>query len=213
MNDLQPADERLGMFNRGADIEGHDAPAALHHLQRSRSVSGGARQPWVAHRGDGRVLREVSGESVRIRGHFLGADFERLEPTFKQRRGIGVKRGTECLPAEPEAVVVVLGSCYRAGHEVIVSAEGLGRAVYHQIRSERERVLMVRRREGVVDDQLDGVLAGDGGEGCDVDDFAERVGRRFAEDHPGVGLDILFDALRLIRVEPGDLDAEPFQRE
>lgn len=55
-------------------------------------------------------------------------------------------------------------------------------AVHDDVRAVRERVLQVRREEGVVDYDQDVVGVGDGGDGADVDEAERRVRGRFDPD-------------------------------
>ena len=56
----------------------------------------------------------------------------------------------------------------RAADHVIVSAEVLGRALDDDVCAERERLLRVRREEGIVRDEECAVRVGNGGECADI---------------------------------------------
>ena len=66
--------------------------------------------------------------------------------------------------------------------DVGVSAEVLRRRVEHHVGAERERLLEVRRREGVVDDDQRADRVRRFGRGGDVDDVERRVRRRLEPD-------------------------------
>ena len=46
---------------------------------------------------------------------------------------------------------MLLGTSDRAGHQIIVPTKGLGSTVDNKIRPQLERVLMMRRGEGIID--------------------------------------------------------------
>ena len=72
--------------------------------------------------------------------------------------------------------------------DVGVTAEVLRRRVHRRVGAERERLLEVRRRERVVDDDPRLALVRELRHRRDVDDREQRVGRRLDPHHAGLGL-------------------------
>ena len=75
----------------------------------------------------------------------------------------------------------------RARDDVAVTAEELGRAVYHQVTAEFERSEKVGRGPGVVEDGVNAALAGDLRQCRDRRHVAHAGGRAFEVQHPGLG--------------------------
>ncbi len=73
----------------------------------------------------------------------------------------------------------------RAPDHVGVTADVLGGGVHDDVGPECQRVLQVRRGEGVVDDQQRTAVVGDPGQRSDVRDAEQRVGGRLDPEHPG----------------------------
>ncbi len=71
---------------------------------------------------------------------------------------------------------------HRAADHVGVAAEVLRRAVDDEVGPERERLLQVRRGERVVDRQQRAGAVRQLGDGGDVEDLQERIGRRLDPD-------------------------------
>ena len=71
--------------------------------------------------------------------------------------------------------------------DVGVAAEVLRRRVHDDVGAERERLLQVRRRERVVDDDARVALVRELRDRLDVDDRQHRVGRRLDPHQPGLG--------------------------
>ena len=74
----------------------------------------------------------------------------------------------------------------RAADDVGVPAAVLRGRVHDDVGAERQRLLEVRRREGVVDDEQRAGVVRDGRERLDVADVEQRVGRRLDPDHLGL---------------------------
>ena len=64
-----------------------------------------------------------------------------------------------------------------------MAADRLRRAVHHDARSERERTLEQRGRDGVVDHAQDPALAGERAQRRQVRDPQQRVGGGFEPEH------------------------------
>jgi len=91
-----------------------------------------------------------------------------------------------------------------------VPAEVLGPAVERDINPQRQRRLVDRRGEGVVYRGDDALFAPDGGDGAQVNDLEQRVGRRLDVDEPGLRRNRGADGFGLGRDE-ADRHAEPGQ--
>ena len=81
-----------------------------------------------------------------------------------------------------------------------MAADRLRRAVHHDARSERERTLEQRGRDGVVDDAEDPALAGERAQRRQVRDPQQRVGGGFDPEH------VRALACRDRRLRVGDVD-------
>ena len=77
-----------------------------------------------------------------------------------------------------------------------LAVDVLGRRIDHAIGAERQRALVERRGEHVVDHQLGAGVVRDLGDRGDVDDFERRIGRRFQEERLGVLAHRLFPLRR-----------------
>ena len=73
-----------------------------------------------------------------------------------------------------------------AADHVGVAAGVLGRRVHDDVGAQRQRLLEVRRGEGVVDDEQRAGVVGDRRERLDVADVEQRVGRRLEPDQLGL---------------------------
>ena len=76
-----------------------------------------------------------------------------------------------------------------ASLHVAVTAEVLGARVQHDVGAELQGPLQDRRPEGSVHDELRARAMSDLGDGGDVDDVHQRIGRSLHPDQPCVGSD------------------------
>jgi hypothetical protein len=143
-------------------------------------------QPRVEHALDARLPLEPRRDRARVLAVALHPDRQRLQPAQDEPRVERAGDGPERLLEEEEPLGdrMVVRRDEPADH-VGVAAEVLRRRVDDGVGAEVERVLEVRRRERVVDDE-------DGTDrvrrvGCraDVDDVQQRVRRGFDPDHAG----------------------------
>ena len=88
-----------------------------------------------------------------------------------------------------------------AAENAALTVDMLGRRIDHAVRAERERALVERRGEHVVDHELGTGIVCDVRDRSDVDHLQRRVGRRFQKECLGVFLDRLFP-----RIEIGAID-------
>ncbi len=193
--DLRATDQCDGLLLARDQERDHAAEVA--HLRRGELVARMGRQTGVEHLLDARLALEVRGDSDRVLAVLLHADGERLQPAQDEpaveRAGDGAERLLEEREALRDRVVV---RREEAADDVGVAAEVLRRRVQDDVGSERERLLEVRSREGVVDDdeRADGV--GSLGRRADVDEVQERVRRRLEPDEPRALLEVIAQAGR-----------------
>src|SRR6266436_2809831 len=155
------------------DLEGDHPTEAPHLLARDR-VLGVGRETRVVHRRDARVAGEELGHRLRVRVLALHAQREGLEPAHEQvgREGIEHRAGDALQP--PDRADQLGRSEHRAGEQVVVAAQVLGGGVHHHVDAPLERALVVRRREGGVDDGLHAMAPADSGESLEVEDAVVR---------------------------------------
>ena len=118
-------------------------------------------------------------------------DAERLQPAQHQPRVERAGDGADRVLVERD-LLGELEVAYDEGaaDDVGVAAAVLRGRVHDDVGTERQRLLEVRRGEGVVDDQQGTGLVRDGGQRLDVADVEQRVGRRLDPDHlRAAGLD------------------------
>ena len=95
-----------------------------------------------------------------------------------------------------------------AADDIGVPAEVLRHRVQDEIGAERERLLQVRRREGVVDHDLDVASLAQIDDRRDVDNLEERIGRALEPDDLRPIGDCGRDLLRVGRIDEGRSDPE-----
>ena len=95
---------------------------------------------------------------------------------------------------------------------VAVTTQILGQGMHHDVCAMLERAAEVGRGHRVVDDQRYAVSVGNGGNGTEVGDVAERVADGFAEHRLGARVDQVLERCRVAVIGKADLDAELWQR-
>ena len=95
-----------------------------------------------------------------------------------------------------------------AAHDVGVAVQVLRRRVDDQIGAEIERPLEVRGHEGVVDAEAHAARRADGGDGADVGQAQQRVGRRLQPAELRARLDGGGHRLRIARIDIAEAQAE-----
>ena len=171
-----------------------------------------ARQARVVHGGDARVRGEELRDRLGIGVLALHAEREGLEPADEEIGGEWIyDRAGD--PLQPPDGAHQLGRAqHRPGQEVVVAAQVLGGRVHDHVHSPLERPLVVRGREGGVDDRLHAVPPADGREPLQVEDAVVRIGGRLAHQHPGGRPDRVLERLVVARGHGGDLDAVARER-
>ena len=89
-----------------------------------------------------------------------------------------------------------------------MAADKLGGRVHHDVCAVLDGTDEVRGAEGVVNDQRQTVLVGDGCNGVDIRDVAVGVAQRFQIDSLGIGLDGCFHLCKVVGIHKGGVDAE-----
>jgi hypothetical protein len=148
------------------------------HLARGDIVPWMLRQAGIDHL----CHLRMAGEEV---DHLLGVvavpvhpDAEGLQAAVGQEAVEGAGHGAHRVLVEGDRLRQVEVSDHDgAADHVAVPTDVLGRRVHHDVGAEGERLLQIRRREGVVDDQQRAGLVGDLSEPLDVGDGQQRVGR------------------------------------
>ena len=207
---LRPREEPLGRVR--PPLQPHrDHPAEVSHLAASHGVPGVVGEAGVENLLDGRLLRQPDGQLGRVVAVSVHPDRERLQPAECQ---VAVERPGDAagrVLVELDRVEQVLWPDHRPADHVRVPAEVLRRRVDDDVGPELDRLLEVGRRERVIDGQLGPVLVGDLGDGRDVEDLQERVGRRFDPDELGLRRDEGLERggghfVRVLRREPQGLN-------
>jgi hypothetical protein len=184
--------EQLGA---GAEVERgltilqthRDHPAEPAHLPGRDLVPRMPGEPWVEHGLDRRMRRQEVDDRLGVVAVLVHADREGLGPAHRQ---VGVERSGHAARAvlqerEGGVELGVVGH-QDAADDIGVSADVLGGGVQHDVRAQRERLLEVRRGEGVVDHEGGFCLASDLGDGRDVADVEQGIGRRLDPDRLGL---------------------------
>jgi len=111
-------------------------------------------------------------------------------------------------PVEPDGQLGAVRDDERPAHDVAVTADVLGRRVHDDVGAERDRLLQVRRREGVVDREHSTHRARVRSDSADVRDREHRV-RGGLDPHElgATGLDRVEDRARVREVDRRVVDA------
>jgi hypothetical protein len=175
----QPADLQRGLFPPTEPERHHAAEAG--HLPGRDLVPGVLGQARVEHLRDPRVGDQEVDDArgvgaVPVHAHAEGLDAAQHEPRVERT---GYRAHRVLVERELLSQFGVAGDQRTADH-VGVPAEVLGRRVHHDVGTERDGLLQVRRGEGVVDDQQGAGLVRDAGQPGDVGDVQQRVRGRLA---------------------------------
>lgn len=193
--DLGRLAEALGCLVAALDAEREHttAHAVAVLLQRDGALSVRVQAGVVDADDVGRGL-ERSGNAGCVLGGLAGAQVQGLETTVGEPAVEGAGDGANGVLQERQTFVQLGGvEGGRAHDHVRVAVDVLCDAVDDDVGTVVERVLDVRRHEGVVNDDHDAVLVGNGGDLADVDEGQGRVRGRLDPDELGVGADQLND--------------------
>ena len=181
--DLRARDE-VDRLLLGLDEE-RDHASEVAHLPCGDLVAGVVGQAGVEHVRHGRVLVQEADDRAGVLAVLPHPHRQRLQAAQHEPGVERPRHRPERLLQEAQALGDrrVVRRREPADH-VGVAAEVLRRRVHDDVGAELERLLQVRRRERVVDDeQRAGGVRRVGG-GADVDDVEERVRRRLDPDEP-----------------------------
>ena len=171
-----------GLGRVAVDVEGDHRPTQpglLPHRQFVLRMRGQSGVVDARHR---RLGLQPSSHRQRIGALRLHADAQCLhalehDPGVerRQRHAGGAHHRSEDVDDQ------LRGSADRAGHDTALPVEVLGARMDHQVGAQFGRALQRRRAEAVVDRQQRAGGMGDVGQGGDVADIGQRVGRRLGE--------------------------------
>src|SRR5215213_86467 len=202
MEDLRLLHRRVGSLRAAPEGE-RDHPRKPAHLLFRQLVLGMVRQAWVVHGLDlGMVLQELGdGEGVLlVLAHANGEGLEAAEyDPGVERAWYGA--GGVLVELDPLLELLVRGRDSPAD-DVRMAAHVLGRRVDHDVSAESERVLEIRRGEGVVHRDEGAPLVRHFRELRYVGEGEHRVGRGLDPEQPRLGPERFFDggSIRGIRV-------------
>ena len=119
--------------------------------------------------------------------------------------GVGISDISELAAGFPVKFAAVHDDAAQGG---AVAADELGGRVDHDVCAVLDGADQVRGAEGVVDDQRQAVLVGNGGDGINVGDIAVGVAQGLQIDGLGVGLDGVLHFGQIVSVDKGGGHAE-----
>ena len=149
---LQLREHPLGRVGSALQLEAEHASEVSEELARPR-VLGMALEPRVVHARHRPLLLEELRHRQRGRALLTVADAQRLQPPLQEETGVGIERATQVVERPLHFADPRRGSHHRAGDDVAMAIQVLGRAVQDQIEPMSQRPEGERRREGVVDDR------------------------------------------------------------
>ena len=151
---------------------------------------------------------EAFGEDLSVGLGGLQAEFEGLDAAAEEEGVEGGEDGAEGVLEELEALGQRrVGGGDESGEEIGVAAEEFGGAVDRHVDAEIEGALQQRGHEGVVEEGREAPFLGEGGDGAQIDDLEEGIGRRFEEDRLGLGADGGGDGGEIGLIDEGGADA------
>lgn len=206
--DLCDLAEALGGSVAAADAEGQHAAAHAFAVLLEGDVAVGVGVKAGVVDGDdvGRGLEGV-GDGGCVLAGLAGTQVQGLEAAVGEPRVKGRGHGADGVLEEAQAgleVVAVEGG--DAHDDVAVAVDVLCDGVDDDVGAQLQRVLDVGGQEGVVDDDEDAVLVGDGGDGADVDEAQRGVAGGLDPDEARLVGDVLGN-VDLDLGREGDLDA------
>ena len=199
--------EALGGRVPAVDAEGEHAAAhaVAVLLKRHGALRVGIQARVVDEEDVGRCL-ERGGDARGVLGGLAGAQVQCLKPTVGEPAVEGRGDGADGVLQEGQLLEELGGVEGGGAHDhVRVPVDVLCDAVDDNVGAVVQRVLHVGRHEGVIDDDHDAVLVGEGRNLADVDELQGGVRGRLNPDELGVGLDQLLH-VQLDRRRESDLD-------
>ena len=161
-------------------------------LQQQEGVEGGDGSAGITQQ-DGADVGDESGRACGIRkGDAVVA-------------GVGGSNVGVTVAGLPVEVAAVHDDAAQRG---AMAADKLGGRVHHDVCAVLDGTDEVRGAEGVINDQRQAVLVGDGCNGVDIRDVAVGVAQRFQIHSLGIGLDGCFHLCKVVGIHEGGVDAE-----
>ena len=156
-------------------------------LQQQEGVEGGDGSAGITQQ-DGADVGDESGRACGIRkGDAVVA-------------GVGGSNVGVTAAGLPVEVAAVHDDAAQRG---AMAADKLGGRVHHDVCAVLDGTDEVRGAEGVINDQRQAVLVGDGCNGVDIRDVAVGVAQRFQIHSLGIGLDGCFHLCKVVGIHEG----------
>ena len=207
---LQPAQERVGLGRVGLELEAR-------HAAEAREETTGALVLRVAGQAGIVDLRHLR-VALQPRRHLERAlvlrrhpQRERLDATLEQEAGVGVGAAAQVDELVPDLLHERRAAGHAARDQVRVAVQVLGRAVDHEVEAHLDGPQVDRRREGAVDEGGEAVRARETHDALQVGHLQPRVGERLHVDGFGLGTERRLPAGRARRVDEGVREAEVLQ--
>ena len=164
-------------------------------------------QPRVDHLGDGIVALQPLRQRQRVVAMRLHPQVQRLQAAQGEETVERALHRAHRVLQEGQlfAQFGVVAHHQHAADHVGMAVEVLGRRMHDDVGAVFERALQDRRGEGVVDRDQQAVLLRDGGDGGDVDDLQQRVGRGLDPHQPGLRRDRGFERRRIREVDEAEV--------
>ena len=195
----------------GLELDG-DHSAGQTHLLFSDLMAREGVQTRIVHLRHGGVAREELRNLPRIGAVTLHPDIQRLQSPGDQERIKGAhNRAGHILQTEHAALGdEVLFADYHARDHVAMAVEVLGRAVDHHVGAPAQRLLQIRRAEGVVHDDPDLGVEGVGrlGDQLNVQQLQRGVAGGLEVDHLGLVGKMFLEIFNVGQIRQRHLHAE-----
>ena len=163
----------------------------------------------IVHPCDRRVRREELRNTLGAVVLVAHPQRERLQSALEQERRVWIERAAEVIGAVADALDGRGIAHDRARDDVGVPVQVLGGAVQTQIEARGERPVVDGRREGVVDDRDQAVLAGELHHSFQVGDLQQRVRHGLDVNGARVGAQQRRPGIAPVGIDEVALDAEP----
>ncbi len=187
LDHLEPVEEPRRAVVAAAEIQAHHAAKAAHLTARRWRDRDATRGPDSRRARLGRARSSAVASASALAFWRADAYRERLQSPAERVGGVRIEDGADEL-ASLEYLLDDLGrSGEHAGGHVAVAVEILGRAVHDDVDAERQRLLIDRAGERVVDDRHDSARATGRGHRGNVDTAQRRVDRRLEPDQLRLG--------------------------
>jgi hypothetical protein len=177
------------------DADG-DHAAEITHLAFGDLVARMLREAGIVDALDLRLFGQPARQFPRVGAMPLHANGQGLDAAQHQPRVEGARDGAGGVLIELDRLHQLFPANHRAAHHIRMTAQVLRRTMDNEVGAELDRLLQIRRREGVIDGKDGGGFMGQCGDSGDVHDLQERVGRRLDPHHLGRRRDDLAKAVR-----------------